>query len=314
MDRVLYIASSSYSGSTLLSFLLNAHPGMMTVGEMEGWEYGPDQRFLCSCGSELPDCLFFRNMKDVFDRSGLPFAYDRFGTAYRIVDSSRLNRSLTANLPGLRSSGLERMRDAIVGTLPVIAGRIRRCHEVNRTFIRSSLQYRGASVFVDATKDPFRARFLARGGFDVRMMHLFRDPRGVALSYMEHRNYDAEVAAARWIREQLSIMRVIAEMPMSVEVYHEDVCERTNETLGLIHRAAELEPQPCPDDFRDVEHHILGNTMRLDAGGRIVSGSRWKTALARADRHIVENRLASFVRSRPRHRLSGVIRYYLGIA
>jgi hypothetical protein len=311
MDSVLYIASSSYSGSTLLSFLLNSHPDITTVGEMEGWEYAPGQRFLCSCGTELAACRFYRHMAESFQRAGLPFSFDRFGTAYRLTESPRLNRALVANLPGLRSSGLERSRDRLLNMVPGIAQRIRRCHEANRIFIRTSLSWSRAKIFVDATKDPYRTRFLVRGGFDVRGVYLVRDPRGVAMSYMEHRDFGADFAAHRWLREQLTILRVMAELPLTVEVRHEDICAHPDETLGKMHLFAGLDPHAVPDDFREVQHHILGNVMRLGAGGRIVAGSRWKTGLSRADRHIIEHRLKSFTRRRPGHRLAAIIRRYL---
>lgn len=66
---------------------------------------------------------------------------------------------------------------------------------------------------------------------------------------MEHCSCDAEVAAVCWIREQLAIMRVTQDMPTSIEVSHEDVCQRKDESLGLVLLAVEHEPSPSQAIF-----------------------------------------------------------------
>lgn len=82
MAKVLYIACSSFSGSTLLSFILNTHPQMTTVGHTVGYPFTPEEDFRCSCGAPLPECPFFSRMAVVFRENGLPFEYDRFGTRF----------------------------------------------------------------------------------------------------------------------------------------------------------------------------------------------------------------------------------------
>lgn len=72
--KLLYVASSSFSGSTLLAFLLNTHPDIFTVSEMEGWNYGENEEFSCSCGNTLEHCPFFNEVAHTFQRDGLPFA------------------------------------------------------------------------------------------------------------------------------------------------------------------------------------------------------------------------------------------------
>jgi hypothetical protein len=46
MPKVLFIACSSFSGSTLLSFLLNTHPDIVTAGHTIGWRYKKGEVFL----------------------------------------------------------------------------------------------------------------------------------------------------------------------------------------------------------------------------------------------------------------------------
>ncbi|MBK7814091.1 MAG: hypothetical protein IPJ52_07155 [Rhodocyclaceae bacterium] len=110
-SRLLYVTSSSYSGSTLLAFLLNTHPGIFTVSEMIGWDFEDGEEFRCSCGATLDRCPLFVSIAKAFADHGLPFRTNRFGTAYQLVADERLNRYLTTNLPRSRNSTVERLRD-----------------------------------------------------------------------------------------------------------------------------------------------------------------------------------------------------------
>ena len=69
--RVLYIACSSFSGSTLLSFLLNSHPKIVTLGHTTGWHFDDDETFLCSCGEPIQSCAFYQSMSRAFRDFGL---------------------------------------------------------------------------------------------------------------------------------------------------------------------------------------------------------------------------------------------------
>ena len=39
--RIVFIVGTSYSGSTLLSFVLNTHPQVLSIGEMDAWPIYP---------------------------------------------------------------------------------------------------------------------------------------------------------------------------------------------------------------------------------------------------------------------------------
>ena len=54
-ERFLYVVGTSFTGSTLLSFLLNLHPQIVSVGEMTGPFRGVADRqaYPCSCGAAL---------------------------------------------------------------------------------------------------------------------------------------------------------------------------------------------------------------------------------------------------------------------
>ena len=65
MVKVVFIASLSHSGSTLLDLMLNAHPDVASVGELK--QLGrfarlekPNRRLRCTCGADsLLTCEFW---------------------------------------------------------------------------------------------------------------------------------------------------------------------------------------------------------------------------------------------------------------
>ena len=308
----LYIASSSYSGSTLLAFLLNAHPEIFSVSEMHGWEYSERETFHCSCGQVLSECRFFRHVSAEFARLRLPFDFREFGTRYRLVCGDRLNRYLTSQLPRVSSTPFERVRDVLVMSLPPLARRLAREDAANLAFIRTGLAYGEARVFVDGCKNPFRLRHLRRiAALDLRTVHLVRDVRGFVLSNKAKWGWPAAVSARMWLQDQADIVRIAPEVGPVLTIHYEDLCDRTDETLARIHRFIGVEPHPFCGDFKAVEHHILGNWMRHAERGVVTKDTRWEQELPPEDIAAVTAVARRFVRRHQNHPLTPIIRHYL---
>lgn len=310
--KVLYIASSSFSGSTLLSFLLNTHPDITTVGEMEGWKTADENVFPCSCGAVLKTCPFFRKIAEIYRQEGLEFSPRDFGTGYRLAGNERINQYLTEALPWLRTTAVERFRDWLLASLPATARVIARNDRSNIVFMRAALALAGAKVFVDAGKSPYRTRYLRRlADVELHILHLIRDPRGVVTTFMENRGWDASPAMQVWMQEQLDILRILREIPDSMRVHYEDLCDDVNGALGGIHRFVNVPVTAFGGDFQAADHHILGNSMRLDRVGQIVKSERWKTRLSRNDRDAIARKSRTFIARHSGHPLSDILARYL---
>ena len=254
----------------------------------------------------------FSEIASAFRAKCLPFDPRNFGTAYRLVGNTRIDRYLTGAMPWISTTGLEQLRDACVGRIPPFAARLAQQDLANQTFIQRALAYSNAEVFVDACKSPYRLRHLRRlAGLQLQVVHLLRDPRGVALSNMTKRGWDAALSARLWIREQATILRIVREFPWVTQVYYEDVCDAADETVARLSRFVGLAPHSLPADFKTVEHHILGNWMRLRTSGAITRDTRWQTALSSRDRDAILQRLRAFLSRHETHPLSAIIRRYL---
>ena len=309
--RVLYAASSAYSGSTLLPFLLNTHPDIAGVGHTQGWDWAADEEFFCSCGKPLAECPFFRSVRDAYERQGLAFDYRDFGTRYELSRNERLNRWLTGNVPVKTFTAAERLRDRLIRLVPPWSRRLELLDRNNRCFMEATLAYHGATVFADGSQDPFRLRHLARiEGLDIHVLHLVRDVRGVVFSNIGKKGWCADTATRMWLDQQTHIVRIAREFGRILTVHYESLCDETDATLKSIHRFVGLEPAGFAGGFKQGDHHVLGNDMRL-GDNRIVRSRRWEREMAAADRDTVETICRAFVEARPDHPVADLARHYL---
>jgi hypothetical protein len=308
--KLLYISSFQFSGSTLLSFLLNLHSRMASIGHATGWRYGPDEDFRCSCGQRLPDCALFKTMPEAFRQAGLPFDFRHFGTKFELAGNERLDRYLLASLPFVQSTRLEAWRDRLIGLIPAARRTLARELCANEVMMSRVLAHLGAEVFVDNTHDPYRLRWLRLlNDFQLFNVHLVRDPRGVAWSSRKNSGLTPEVAVRLWLRRQADILRISPELPATLRIYYEELCTDADAALARIHRFAGLEPEAFPGDFKSKEHHILGNQMRLGTGG-VKLDTRWREELPGQTQRQIEDLCRSYARSNPASPVVATIRHY----
>lgn len=311
MSKVLYISCSSFSGSTLLSLLLNTHPQMATVGHSAGWPLATGE-FPCSCGARLDQCPFWQYVEKSFQDNGLPFSYNDFGTRYELVGSERLNRYLTGKLPFLSSRALEQLRDEVVRLVPGWAGHLARTEQAYRTLIEATLSYHQAKVYVDNSHSPHALRHLRRiREFDLSVIHLVRDIRGNVYSQKKNGGWSTADATRRWLIEQSEITRILKEFDTTMLLYYEDLVERPNETLNEICDFVGVDRHSFDDSFGASEHHVLGNDMRINST-RIKKGAAWRDALTPDDLQEVERAVRAFFARHSNSPVFDLARHYLG--
>lgn len=169
---VLFVGGASRSGSTLLALLLGRIEGIFVAGELRYvWSRGLVQNELCGCGTPFRDCPFWRAVWS-----------EAYGSPARVPveEIDRLHGSVAGiwSLPKLTSpvSG-----DRFDGLLQRYVAHLRRLHEAIRAVS-------GARTIVDSSKLPSYGAVLGRmEGSSVRVVHLVRDSRAVAFSFMRKR-------------------------------------------------------------------------------------------------------------------------------
>jgi hypothetical protein len=275
-----YVTAHAYSGTTLLSFVLGAHPDIATVGEMRGVAAGISvDSFSCSCGQLIRDCAFWARLADEMRGEGLPFDVDQFDLRFRSPGLPFSDRLLRA---GPRGPLLETARSLAVTLHAPSRRELKRLLHRNATFIKIVSRLTGRPVFIDTSKRPGRALHLSRiPNFEMRVLHVVRDPRAVAVSCMRNLGMKLGQATGSWKKLQLEAERLKRHFPARqwMTLRHEDLCSDPKGALSRVHNFLGVRPFPPPTEFRASEHHVIGNRMRLSGESQIRLDERWRQTL-----------------------------------
>lgn len=288
-----------FSGSTLLTLLLGAHPDMATVGETEVAAAAKvDQGSLtCSCQRLFRDCDFWRRVQDGMAARGHRFdVVDAAALDFRAPHNPLADRMMRA---GPRGPVLETVRrlglDLLPGPRRVMAKIVQR----NQDFIDTVTELRGCRVFVDASKRPVRALHLCRlTGARVKVVHLVRDGRAVTCSAMRNLDASPEAGALSWLRTNQACERARQRFADDdwILLRYEDLCADPPASLARLHRFIGVAERPPAGDFHEGQH-VIGNRMRLRHAGEIVADEHWRQNLSTVDRAVIERILDSLNRS-----------------
>jgi Sulfotransferase family len=290
---VVYIAGSGRSGSTLLERALGEIPGFVNVGELiDLYRRVADHGERCGCGQEFARCPFWSR---VGERAGgwqdqkLAATRDLQG---KVARQRWMPRLLAIPLAGSRfRADVAAYGASYAGLYEAIAAEA------------------GAACVVDASKWPVQALALARGGLDVRVIHLVRDVRGVAYSVSKrdvsrpHAVGEADVmtrlspaeAAARWVavQSQAGLLRRCG-LPVT-RMRYEEFVRRPRQAvaaalagLGLAVPPAHLAHIGDGQIMLGTSHGLSGNPSRFRDGPiTLRADETWRASMSRRDRLIV---------------------------
>jgi len=261
---LVYILSSGRSGTTLLDMLLNTHPSIWSVGEAQilPWEL-KNQRAPCGCGDPIPEDDFWKPLlpEIPLDTQGYHIGYfrneDQTG---RVLRWNLLRHLFQKNSPGGNPSAIEEY------------GQNNR--QYFRLILESARKRTGQSInwLVDNSKDPYRLLWLKKSNqFDLRVIHLVKDPRAFVYSMTKDRLPNAlnKVIrfAGRWIVEYV-MMRALCRNHFldghTRMLRYEDLAREPVPTVQSLGRWLGLSLEESRiQDFRSLENHaISGNMMR----------------------------------------------------
>ncbi len=296
----VYIMSPSYSGSTLLTFLLAKHPAIGTVGELKATSMEDIDRYTCSCGTLIRQCGFWAQVAAEMGQRGMPFDVASFGTHFR-SPAPLPDKLLRA---AVRGPLLEGARTLGFAAVPAAHRALRATRERNRALVESIAAIRHTPVILDGSKDPVRLRHLLGARYwPIRTIHLTRDGRGTANSYMRHYATTMGHAAREWVRSQHECRRMYDRLPPDrrIRVRYEDLCTDTEAVLKELFAFLGLEGTVSGGAVHAGDQHIVGNFMRLRPDQDITLDEKWKDQLTPAD-------LAAF------ERVAGALNRTLGYA
>ena len=303
MAQLAYILAASHSGSTLLAMLLGSHRETCTVGELKAMSLGDPERYPCSCGELIKSCPFWNEVSARMAHRGMSFTVTDAGTNYG-SGTSRYTRRLLK--PLYRRPFLEAIRDAALRLSPSWRRRLPELHARNAALVETICDITGARIVVDSSKIALRLKYLFDGGLDIKVVRLIRDGRAVALTYMNPGKYAGRMtdgsngsfaqvmpmkeAAYRWRRSNEEAECLLTELDPAqwTELRYEEYCADPTATMNRVFEALELDPSEATRDFRSVEHHVVGNMMRLDTTSAVSLDERWRDVLTPEDINVFD--------------------------
>jgi hypothetical protein len=289
--RVAFVGGWGRSGSTLLDRLLGQVDGFVSVGELRQlWRRGLVEGASCGCGDPVLGCAFW---SEVGER-----AYGGWGRidleAIEALRASVDRGSTTPLLAAPRRPG-------------TLEADLRRYEEVLRPLYRAIRDVAGADVVVDSSKLPSHGMILRQmPTVDLRVVHLIRDPRGVAYSWQKQvvkdpstgeamRRYRPWAAAVRYDLYNGATAGFARLGVPYLRVRYEDLVSEVEPTVRRIvahvrpEATADLAFLETPQVDLGTHHTVGGNPMRFSRGATaITADERWRDELPVDDRRWVE--------------------------
>ena len=284
--RVLFIAGTGRSGSTVLANILGQIPGCISVGEMRFfWERGVVDDWYCGCGKRFSDCEMWQQVvAQSFD------ATDASEVARRLWRANRIRALPRSVLP-------------IPGRSSDVADEL---HTRLRQLYEAVAAVSGCSTIVDSSKLPTYGRLVQRSGLDVYVLHLIRDPRAAAYSWWRRRKPRVDATAGATMEAMSGAKSALlwdlwnglaatmwGRSDRYLRVHYEDFAREPESTVAAIARFAGLDPGELPFVGRDVvelqpSHTVSGNPNRLARGlVNISADDEWTQRMPLADRILV---------------------------
>jgi hypothetical protein len=261
--KVIYIAGYGRSGSTLLDIALGQSSAVLGAGEITAlsrhvWDRGE----YCACGRSVTHCQVWRNIVQTWRTDGVA----NFPAVYR---RAQLWRELLLSPTRL----IDRLRGP---------ERVNHLHDTAKLFRRIAA-VGGRPVIVDSSKLPGRGLMLADvAGIELYVVHLVRDPRGVAWSLRKAYKPDARRGVQRELRPKSvlytsfrwSTVNLMTEMlcrkvgrGRSLRVKYEDFVADPDATvraiLSMVHGSAVHEPVIDPAGVITPHHQMAGSRHRM---------------------------------------------------
>lgn len=296
--KVLYLAGWGRSGSTILSNILGEVDGFCAVGEINNlWQRGILENKLCGCGRPFAECEFWQQICDtMFDSQ--PCIDARQVLALR--NKGQNFHTLFSFLPGGSA---------------YLASNFKHYALILEEIFRALQQTTNSQVIVDASKNPLDGYFLSMiPNIDLHIVHLIRDPRGVAYSWQKNKSYDNSetqimymdsygslYSTLIWTAWNATIELLWKSSPKYLRLHYEDLMQEPKATVKKIVEFCGEPSTNLPfvsetEVLLQVNHNVSGNPSRFVTGFvPLRQDDEWKERLRPRDKIAINTLFAPFL-------------------
>lgn len=282
--KVLFIAGSGRSGTTILHNVLGQIDGFFAAGELrELWLRGAVKDRLCGCQASFRSCPTWGAIIDhAFGTLDEREARETAG----LVEGFRIHHLPRTWVPPLRRHDLAR-RSALLARL--------------RRLYTAIGEVTGCRVIVDSSKNPSYGYLLAHAGVgELDVLHVVRDARAAAYSWGQRKAFEPghmmrrrspTVAAIEWDAHNLATELFLRpRATRHLRLRYEDAVaaprRAVRDVLAWLDEDSESLPFTSERDVRldRVVHAVFGNAVRFQSGDvRLRPDERWRTDMDRRD-------------------------------
>ncbi len=258
--KVLYIGGWGRSGSTILGKILGQTDGFFLSGETRFfWKRGLLENWYCGCGLPFHECFTWQEIVR-------QTAFDKEDVEQMLLFIDRLKAKSLFFKAGL-------MREII---LSGAFGQLTNLYT-------SMTGVTGARVIVDTSKHPGYAWMLNQTpGLEIYLLHLVRDPRGVANSWAKKNldtrgnrstmaHYNFFQSTRQWLAWNMLYENIKTDFPERyLFMRYEDFVQRPQAHLAHIFEFLGEPNQHLINDQKDTflkpTHTLSGNYNRFETG------------------------------------------------
>lgn len=274
---IVYIAGAGRSGSTILDLILSEGKGIISLGEFrQFWKTFIKKRALCSCNKSYCNCELWRYIiKDIFGK--YEFNETEIDYYYNI-------QKIIERTPILNSIKQKKYFKTFHREIQEYIEFMREIYD--KVFIHTR-----NPIIIDSSKLPHYLLILKKLPFEIKLIHLIRDPRGVAYSWTKSK-FDFSIndymkrhhpftSSRMWIFYNLAIERLKSYFDNRTLLKYEDFCLNPKQAIQKIYKDLNLPYFNMPNIannkivvFQKEKHLIGGNPVRFSLNEILINEDR----------------------------------------
>jgi hypothetical protein len=303
MKTIIFIIGAGHSGSTLLAKALNAHSMVFALSEISQF-YNEMQNDMahCGCGTKLRDCAFWEDVNDrLRERIGFGIKDDpnRFRIS-RNPDKNTFWDKIYFKLNRIMATYFMTTPKSIKASLENIY-----------QLFDAIMDKTGNAYLVDSSKSTRWAflvgRYLKKRGYQIKVIHLVRDGRGVLYSYLkgyykvnlknpETNKYEMQTFYSDKKRQKEEIVNLWKRDNFGAYTHrfinhkdyfflrYEDFTTHSTKSLKGILAFLGLPYEEEMHDLNRYENHMVsGNASRINAERILKPFENWEKKLSHAE-------------------------------
>ncbi len=149
--QIVYTVSTGYSGSTLLSMLMNSHPKIASIGELANTighflNRREQKSYPCSCKNDITACPFWKQVQKQCLEYGVTLDLYDFKAQLDLGFGDKINKMAFSVSNDFRF--LQSCRDFVLKCIPLYSSTVNKTLDRNLIITRSILETSGKQIFL----------------------------------------------------------------------------------------------------------------------------------------------------------------------